>query len=118
MFAVASIATATQQTITLHRFRNHPGQVRRVLGQDENVHSASHSMGIRVFVWQIPVMMLRFSIYSYLAGLLIFLWHAALVGKEGEGGWDYRDFKVAVIFTAVGLFAGFCHGLSVYFCYW
>ncbi|KAK3345956.1 hypothetical protein B0T25DRAFT_266226 [Lasiosphaeria hispida] len=109
LFSIASIATATQQSITLHRYRNTPKRLRRILKRQEA--DSWHLM--RVFVWQIPVMMLRFGLYLYLIGLFIFLWHAAYQ----DGLWYPERLKIAWMFTGIGVFACVCHGLSVYFCY-
>lgn len=89
---IASVATATQQSITLSRLaclRDYDDRIKNMLGYlkqdcDEESHPRSgprqedfHPRFGITFVVQIPVMMLRFGIYFFLVGLGVLLGYAA-----------------------------------------
>lgn len=81
VFIIASVATATQQSITLSRLTCLPGHeeyIRDMLGYKANEGSMEYKprKGI-TFIVQIPVMMLRFGVYFFLVGLGVLLGYAA-----------------------------------------
>lgn len=83
MFVIASVASSTQQGIMLQRFASHRDYLRRLralLGRDHSPRP------IQLFIWQIPVMMLRFGIYSLLFGLFFHIWHP--VRENGKLNYD------------------------------
>lgn len=100
MFIIASIASATQQGIMLQRFATHPDYLRRLrslLGRGRNPRP------VQIFVWQVPVMMLRFGIYLLLIGLLIHLWHPVVGDRESSpdrlkvGGFSTNGARIRVL---------------------
>lgn len=94
MFIIASTAGATQQSIMLHRFASHPDHLRRLralLGRGDCPRP------VKIFVWQIPVVMLRFRIYLLLNALFSYLWHAAF--RDGKR--HCEELKVNVPITAL-----------------
>lgn len=93
MFIIASIATATQQSIILHRFHSHEDPTERLkdmLGYQCHKPNHWHPRLAQLFIWQIPIMMLRFGVYMFLIGMSILLWNAAY----NQGDWSSSDWKV------------------------
>ncbi|KAI0850436.1 hypothetical protein F5Y00DRAFT_260731 [Daldinia vernicosa] len=81
VFILASVATATQQSITLSRFsclepEEHAKYIKGILARDDGNSGLVPRTGIS-FVMQIPVMMLRFGIYFFMAGLGALLGYTA-----------------------------------------
>lgn len=118
VFIIASVATATQQSITLSRLTCLPGHeeyIRDMLGSEKNEGGCTiykPRKGI-TFIIQIPVMMLRFGVYFFLVGLGVLLGYAA---------WEQGDIfssetKTAVMCAVVTIFAICCHAASVYSSY-
>lgn len=92
VFIIASVATATQQSITLSRLTclpDHDVRIRDMLGYQkrpgtiEEARPRSRPRNVYLprfgitFIVQIPVMMLRFGIYFFLVGLGVLLGHTA-----------------------------------------
>jgi hypothetical protein len=101
MLILGSIATATQQCITLYRYSTlgDPGM--------ENLKTMLNgSLYLSVYVWQLPVMMLRFGIIAFVVGLFLLLWQASVFPVQ-----------IAISFTVLGGFWMANHVLSVAFCY-
>ncbi|KAI0376034.1 hypothetical protein F5Y04DRAFT_226259 [Hypomontagnella monticulosa] len=113
MFILASIATATQQAITLYRFKavgdnlEHLRNLHRKRGEGTDVSSLS------VYVWQLPVMFLRFGVYLFILGMLLFLWGAVRVDHDVV----LPNLRTAIAFTVILVFVGTNHFISVYLCY-
>ena len=83
VFVLASVATATQQSITLSRFASlpdHESRIKDMLGYEHKDSSGTERRLPRygvVFIGQIPVMMLRFGVYFFMVGLGVLLGYAA-----------------------------------------
>jgi len=115
MFIIASITIATQQSITLHRFSANSESLRHLqtrLGFREG--DTIKPRYLALFVWQLPVMMLRFGIYLFLVGLLVLVW---VLARPGIEQWSKSDLKVAIAFTVIMAFTVANHFLSVAHCY-
>lgn len=112
VLAVTSISAAAQQSIALSRLNSHPEglrQIRRQLGGPVSLRSSTDRGEVvgrnvawkpsllQVYVWQVPVMMLNFSILMFLAGLGWSVWDAAL--KKGPT-WE-EDIKVYELFPVM-----------------
>ncbi|KAL9082218.1 MAG: hypothetical protein Q9159_006614 [Coniocarpon cinnabarinum] len=77
---IGSISVATQQSISLYRFsatKNGLKHIRSVLGGRENERGVREPGAFQVYVWQVPVMLLRFGIVLFLLGLWVLLWSMA-----------------------------------------
>jgi hypothetical protein len=91
VLVLGSIATATHQTITLHRFGTQKDNLetlrklltsrtrRKAQGGNQGTVRASR---LAIFVWQVPVMMLRLGVYLFLIGLLVLLWDISGVNRD------------------------------------
>ncbi|KAI1473277.1 uncharacterized protein F4812DRAFT_45042 [Daldinia caldariorum] len=110
---VSSIASATQQAITLHRFNTLPNSLsvlRKLLRSPNDEKRASI---LAVYVWQLPVMFLRLGIFLFIIGMFFLLWNAARVGQD----LSLPNLQIAVSFTVIFAFAALNHSLSVLHCY-
>lgn len=97
MLIISSITIATQQSITLHRFSTHVNDLRNLrglLGYQDTPAGIWRPRKIQLYVWQMPVMMLRFGIYLFLVGLFLLLWKAA---RPNGHSWSMPDLKVSSI---------------------
>ena len=77
---IGSISVATQQSISLYRFSATDRglkRIRTILGGRQNGGGKWQPAMSQVYVWQTPVMLLRFGIVLFLLGLLVLLWTVA-----------------------------------------
>ncbi|KAI1377861.1 hypothetical protein F4677DRAFT_28468 [Hypoxylon crocopeplum] len=114
---LASVATATQQAVTLHRFRARQDSLvylRKLLRSRRTIEGRDAKPSkLAMYVWQLPVMSLRLGIYLFILGMLLLIWDAAQVGQ----GLSLPNLGIAVSFTALLAFSVLNHGISVYHCY-
>jgi hypothetical protein len=97
--SLAAIGTATQQSVALSRLSSYQDGLRRlraVLGKElPATGKASQTWSVKwaqLFVWQVPVMLLNFSILLFLVGLVVMLKARADAGMED---WAADDVKVS-----------------------
>jgi hypothetical protein len=108
MFGLASILSAADQTIWLHRIAAHrtgmpylrlllKGDARRTAGSVVPKRR-------RMFTWQLPVMFLMCCTVTMIIGIWVLVWTAA-AKAVGELVWD-DDMKVRELFRVFGLSFG------------
>ena len=125
LFAMVSIALATQQSIALNRIMNYENSLRRIRsmlgeenpfysnqnshngywGRDEKIeHARMRMRKSQLYIWQTPVMLSNFSILLFVIGLFVKLFQAAVATN---GNWQTGDIQVAIFFGCASVFAGF-----------
>ncbi|KAK6223008.1 hypothetical protein QIS74_03853 [Colletotrichum tabaci] len=108
-FALASVLTAADQTIRLHRMAGHRDGlvlIRQSLRTKDRVLIGTEwkyrPRQMQVYAWQLGVLFLAGSVLFMMSGLIFLVW-SAVVEDLGQGrGFDDNG-KVAVIFTVVAL---------------
>ncbi|KAJ0161199.1 hypothetical protein CTA2_6620 [Colletotrichum tanaceti] len=108
-FALASVLTAADQTIRLHRMAGHRDGlvlIRQSLRARDRVLIGAEwkyrPRRMQVYAWQLGVLFLAGSVVFMMAGLIFLIW-SAVVEDLGRGrGFDDNG-KVAVVFTVVAL---------------
>lgn len=93
LFIIASISSATQQSITLFRFSSRSDaceMIRKVLGTRKGKDGRRLPQQLQVYIWQVPVMLLRLGIIMFLLGLTILLWDSS---KRSSGDLKVRAAK-------------------------
>lgn len=80
ILALASVSTASQQSIGLYRLGSHPEGLRklRILLGGPNQNRPRKS---QLYIWQVAVMSLNVSVLLFLIGLAILLWDLALTSS-------------------------------------
>lgn len=79
ILGLTAISSATQQSLTLYRlgyYEDCLSRLRHILGQEHRRKDGSTVWTVRwaqMVVWQIPVMLLNFSILLFVSGLLVLL---------------------------------------------
>lgn len=72
--SLTAISSASQQTLSLHRlhcYKDGLARLRNMLGEQSSKDSNKWIVRpVQLFVWQIPVMLLNFSVLLYLSGLV------------------------------------------------
>ncbi|KAI1414627.1 hypothetical protein F5Y13DRAFT_158970 [Hypoxylon sp. FL1857] len=114
LLSLASICTATQQSIVLSRLATNPqGSVilRMMLGKSK--HQGSNGQleprRLQLYIWQVPVSLLSGGVYFFLAGLTVMVWN---LGQMVDLNWDQDDTKVVTVFMIVLGFVVFSYVLS------
>jgi len=104
--SLAAIGTATQQSVALSRLSSYQDglcRLRAVLGKElPATNKASQTWSVRwtqLFVWQVPVMLLNFSILLFVVGLVVVLKARA---DAGMGDWVADDVKIFAVFGVIG----------------
>jgi hypothetical protein len=107
ILALTAISSATQQSLTLYRlgcYEDCSLRLRKILGYERRRKDGSTFWTVRwtqLVVWQIPVMLLNFSILLYMAGLLTMLKERAdfAGGKLSNDDVKVRVFSVTMAET-------------------
>ncbi|KAK1962187.1 hypothetical protein LY78DRAFT_616378 [Colletotrichum sublineola] len=108
-FALASVLTAADQTIRLHRMAGHRDGlviIRQSLRTKDRVLIGTEwkyrPRKMQVYAWQLGVLFLSGSVLCMMAGLMFLVWSAVV--EDILGGIGFGDNgKVAVVFTVVAL---------------
>ncbi|KAJ8112382.1 hypothetical protein OPT61_g5236 [Boeremia exigua] len=99
ILSLATVASASQQSIALHRYGTHSQglvMLRKSLASSSNKRASR----LQIYVWQMPVMLLNVSITLLIVGLFILIWDRVAQTT------DWTDnLKVAVVTTLIGVFA-------------
>ncbi|KZL84190.1 hypothetical protein CI238_02750, partial [Colletotrichum incanum] len=112
-FALASVLTAADQTIRLHRMAGHRDGlvlIRQSLRTKDRVLIGTgwkyRPRQMQVYAWQLGVLFLSGAVLCMISGMVFLVW-SAVVEDFGRGmGFDDNG-KVAVVFTAVALVTAF-----------
>lgn len=100
MLIIGSISTATQQSITLYRFTSKDSSchdIFRILkGRRSDKTERWKPSQSQLYIWQVPVMLLRLGILLFIIGLFFLLWDAAKASTA--------DWKVSLLRDQVGRF--------------
>jgi len=106
MFGLASILSAADQTIWLHRTAAHRdahSHLRLLLkGKARRTDGYVIPQRRRMFTWQLPVMFLTCCAVTMIIGIWVLVWTAA-ANTIGEFGWG-NNAKSAVTFTTITAF--------------
>ncbi|KAF3047415.1 hypothetical protein E8E12_004575 [Didymella heteroderae] len=100
ILSLATVASASQQSIALYRFGAHSQglvMLQKSLASGTNRGAASR---LQIYVWQMPVMLLNISIMLLIVALFILIWDRAAQTIDWTG-----DMSIAVVTTFVGVFA-------------
>ncbi|EXL89499.1 hypothetical protein FOPG_00175 [Fusarium oxysporum f. sp. conglutinans race 2 54008] len=118
VIAVGSLGTAAQQTLSLNHLKSYPGFENEIC--DYVGHDATNTAGntvrqpaySRIYILQIPVMMLKLSFVLFLVGLGLAVWDASI--KRGRNS---AESKIAVAYTITVIFVGINYAISSIFLY-
>ncbi|CAN8104336.1 unnamed protein product [Discula destructiva] len=108
-FALASVLTAADQTIRLHRMAGHRdglALIRQSLRTKDRMivdgRAQYHPRRMQVYSWQLGVLFLGATVACIVAGMVLLVWSAVVDDfSKGKGFGD--NGKVAVIFTVIAL---------------
>lgn len=106
IIALASVVTAAQQAIRLHRLACHPQHyecMRRLLSRKRpGKDGAILPRRLQVFAWQMSGWLLMASAVCMLAGMLVLIWSSTLTEQQRKfANWWNSEAKLAVTFTIV-----------------
>ncbi|CVL12255.1 uncharacterized protein FPRN_02198 [Fusarium proliferatum] len=118
VIATGSLGTAAQQTLSLHYLKSYPDFENEIC--DYVGHNATNAAGnvvkqpaySRIYILQIPVMMLKLSFVLFLVGLGLAVWDASI--KKGRNS---AESKIAVVYTITIIFVGINYAVSSVFLY-
>ncbi|KAF8853031.1 hypothetical protein BDZ45DRAFT_748983 [Acephala macrosclerotiorum] len=105
IFSVVSILSAMQQGNLLYKLTSRSNGLARLqslLRSDRRIGEKWQESRGQHFVWQTPLMLLNFSFWLFLIGLMIVVFNAAVVSKEGLDG---REVKIAFVFGFAATFS-------------
>lgn len=105
IFSIVSILSAMQQGNLLYKLTSRSNGLRRLqamLRSNRQVGGKWQESKGQHFVWQTPLMLLNFSFWLFLIGLMIMVFNAAVASKEGLGG---REVKIAFVFGFAAVFS-------------
>ncbi|KXH53982.1 hypothetical protein CSAL01_09865, partial [Colletotrichum salicis] len=117
-FALASVLTAADQTIRLHRMAGHRDGlvlIRQSLRTQERVLIGTEwkyrPRKLQVYAWQLSVVFLAGAVLCMISGMIFLVW-SAVAEDIGRGkGFDDNG-KVAVVFTSFALITAVIFGLG------
>jgi hypothetical protein len=105
VFAMTAICTAMQQSIVLQRLS--AGDPKRasmqimmmmMIHREKQAEEGPHSVRNRrpsyllIYVWQVPFMLLNFSMFTFLVGLVLMVWDVAI---SHSLSWQSRETEVS-----------------------
>ncbi|KAI0484903.1 hypothetical protein GGR56DRAFT_680769 [Xylariaceae sp. FL0804] len=105
LLALASVLTAAQQSIRLHRLSCHTRPnvaIRRLLrSRARDRDGRALPRRAQVYMWQMSGFILSVSVLAMLTGLFILIWSSTGGFAAREEGWWNSDAKMAVTFSSL-----------------
>jgi len=103
VFGLASILSAADQTIRLHRLSSHRdalSHIRHLLrSAAEDVDGTIRPRYWQIYTWQLPVLFLTCSVITMIVGIMVLVWSATW--HPGRSDWWDENTKSAITLTIV-----------------